>query len=549
MSELTPSDAKAIARFQVISAYLALDPPRGQRRKLLEQLASRVWRDDRGQPWTVSAETMRVWIRRYRRSGLQGLADKPRPQRGVQALTAEQIELVCKLKKEVPERSIERVIAIAEELGHVPKSVLRRSTVHRVLQARGLSRRPVGRAETHDLDRFEAAAPNDLWQSDMLVGPWLPDPQRPGKTRRAYLYAFLDDHSRLLLHGRFSFKGDLPALELVFRRSLQKYGVPKRVYYDNGQVYRSGHMKQIAAHIGVHRMIFTKPYRPQGHGKIEAFNRFCRSAFIAELAATQIATLDELNEAFNAWVDSHYNCRVHGDTGAEPMVRWRAGIDQVRYVDERVMRQAFLFKDSRKADKTGVFSLFGVRFQVGPELADRRFEVRYDPEQLDEVEVWRKGVFMQRSRPLEIEAWRRPKPKPPADEPVDEPKQHTPVGNWLGHLVEQQRVKKDGPPVARDLHAAVLAERRRVNHLVATQLRERLAPELFDEAEVVGFLAMYGPFSPDLAAEAIDELLESGRADAHVSVYLDAIRARCQAAAAAAANPSTTAPLGKGELS
>ena len=206
MSEPTTSDAKAIARFQVISAYLAIDPPRGQRRQLLEHLASRVWRDVSGESWTVSAETIRVWIRRYRKSGLDGLADKARPQRGVQALTSEQIELVCRLKEEVPERSIERVIAIAEDLGLVPKGVLRRSTVHRVLQARGLSRRPVGRSETHDLDRFEAAAPNDLWQSDMLVGPWLPDPQRPGKTRRAYLYAFLDDHSRLLLHGRFSFK-------------------------------------------------------------------------------------------------------------------------------------------------------------------------------------------------------------------------------------------------------------------------------------------------------------------------------------------------------
>src|SRR5262249_56884376 len=98
------------------------------------------------------------------------------------------------------------------------------------------------RASVEDLDRFEAELPNDLWQSDMLCGPWLPDPDRPGKMRRAYLYAFLDDHSRLLLHGRFSFKGELPSLELVVRPSLQKYGLVLACYYDNGQGCRPPHI-------------------------------------------------------------------------------------------------------------------------------------------------------------------------------------------------------------------------------------------------------------------------------------------------------------------
>lgn len=104
--------------------------------------------------------------------------------------------------------------------------------------------------------------PNEMWQSDMLQGPWLPDPRRPKKARRSWLYAFLDDHSRLCLHGRFSFKGDLPALELVFRRSLQKYGVPRRVYYDNGAVYRSEHMRHVVACLGIEGITFTQVRRP-----------------------------------------------------------------------------------------------------------------------------------------------------------------------------------------------------------------------------------------------------------------------------------------------
>ena len=226
--------AKALLRYFVISAYLAADPPRGQKGAMLRQLASKVWRDEDGEAFTAEAETIRAWVRRYKMGGLAALEDKRRTYGGVHALTEEEAELLCALKQEVPERSIERVIAIAERMKELEPGKARRSTVHRVLQRQGLSARKLRTAEDKDLDRFEAVAPNDLWQSDMLAGPWLPDPNNPGKVRRAWLSAFMDDHSRLLLHGRFDFKQDLPSLEMVFRRSLQKWGLVSRVYVTMG---------------------------------------------------------------------------------------------------------------------------------------------------------------------------------------------------------------------------------------------------------------------------------------------------------------------------
>ncbi len=267
--------SQALSRYEVVGQYLAMKPKRGMKRKLLEELSSRTWIGPDGEPYQVAAETIRVWARRYRQSGLQGLMDKERPRRGVAVLSAAQQELVCNLKREVPERSLERIIKIAEEMGLVASGVLRRSTVHRVLQDAGISARAGKVPDRKDLDRFEADFTNDLWQSDMLKGPWLPDPKRPGKVRRAVLYAFIDDHSRLLLHGRFSFNENLPYLELVFRRALQKWGIPRRVYYDNGQVYRSNHMKQIVAELGMHRVVFTQKWRPEGHGLCVATHRPC----------------------------------------------------------------------------------------------------------------------------------------------------------------------------------------------------------------------------------------------------------------------------------
>ena len=514
--------AQALARYMVISAYLALAPPRGQRRAVLEQLAAKVWEDADGEPLHVKAETLRVWVRRYRRGGLAALEDEQRSSRGIVALTDEQIELACRLKREVPERSLDRLIRIMEETKRIEPGSVRRSTLHRALQREGLSARQCRVPDRDDLDRFEAAAPNDLWQSDMLEGPWLPDPERPGKSRRAHLYAFIDDHSRLLLHGRFSFKGDLPALELVFRRCLQKYGAPRRVYYDNGATYRSRHMRQIVAEVGIHPIIFTQKYRPMGHGKIEALNRYIRSAFLAEIKASSITTLDALNEAFLAWSDYEYNRKVHSETAEQPRERWRAGLEQVRYADEERLRLAFLWREDRTPDKAGVFSLFGTRYQVGPELARRRLEVRYDPEALDEVEIYFKGRLAQRARPFEVQPNRRPR----APEPPPPPAQ--PGADWLQHLVEKRRDEAFIEPTPQQMSDAAQQRRADADDAVVDLFLERLEPAVINEPAIRRFLERYGPLDPERVRGALGRLLEAGPKDLHVEVYLDAIREQLQ---------------------
>jgi len=451
-----PSDL-ALLRYQAISAYVSLDPPRGQRTAVLQQLASKVWTLPDGQQVQFAAETLRAWVRKFRSGGLAALENAPRERPGVKVLTPEQKKLLCQLKQDVPSRSLERVIDIAESTNRVPAGMLSRSTVHRVLQRQGLSKRRRGEASTADLDRFEAAFPNDLWQSDMMCGPFLPDPQRPGKFRRAWLHAYLDDHSRLLLAGRWAFNSDLPTLEMVFREALRRHGVPKRIYYDNGGPYRSHHMKQIVAVLSNQKPIFTTPHRPEGHGKIEAFNRHCRAAFVDEVKASSITTLDGLNKAFRAWVDLKYNRRKHGETGEPPWARWRAGAHRVVHVDERHLVDAFLFRATRTTDKSGVLKLHGQRYQVGAALARKKVQVRYDPEKMERIEVWHAEQFQERVAPLEVTPHRRNKALDLPDASEHGPRAE-PVVDWLKHLTDQHQ-----PRPLEDAVDLALAERRQQN--------------------------------------------------------------------------------------
>ena len=65
------------------------------------------------------------------------------------------------------------------------------------------------------------------WVGDGLHGP------RVGG-RKTYLFAWLDDHSRLLTGYRFGFAEDTVRLALPFRKALASRGVPQAIYVDNG---------------------------------------------------------------------------------------------------------------------------------------------------------------------------------------------------------------------------------------------------------------------------------------------------------------------------
>jgi len=514
-------DRKALLRYQIISAFLAKDPPRGERYKLLEELAGKQWMLPDGGMVIVQPETIRYWIRLYRAGGFEALKDKPRSDTGVRGITAPLIEEACRLKQEVPERSIEQIITIMEQMGKAAEGLVARSTLHRALKARGLSARRATPAADRDLGRFQADYANDLWQADMLVGPWLPDPDRPDKHRRAYLYAFLDDASRLLLYGRFFFKGDLPALELAMKRAIQRYGKPRKTYYDNGMVFRSHKMAQICADLGLHRSVFTTPYRPEGHGKIEAFNRLCRSRFIAELKASSIRTLEALNEAFLAWVDEHYNKRKHSELGVSPFERWLRDSDRIQYVEENKLARAFLFKLDRTTDKCAVFRLHGRQYQCGWELAKKKIQVHYDPEQMDSVEVFRQGRFLQRAKPLSVTAHRPAKRRP---EPVLTGEQaDPPCTDWLGFLVQKRRQTLPAScapePNSSQAASALPAD---TDAFVAL-LKNRLAEEIFDEQPVRDFWARFGPLDLAQTERRLDQILQIHPANHHIGFYLEAL--------------------------
>jgi putative transposase len=369
---------------------------------------------------TISVPTLRRWEKTYRQSGFEALKPKPRIDRGrSRVLSDETLQRAEALKRELPTRSARTIVDLLRRDAAQPAAEpsLAERTLRRHLQQRGLTRARLT-AHAPAFRRFQRAHFGDLWQSDAMDGPSLPDPANPQAQRQTFLFAFLDDYSRLVPHAQFYWNEQTPRLEDCLKRAISRYGCPLAIYADQGQVYRSNQLDTACATLGIQR-ILAQPYSPQAKGKIERFFGFVQSAFIPELTlSTSVHTLDDLNQALLAWIEVIYHRKVHSETGQTPLDRYHTDDARaVRPVDPLTLRDAFLFRATRRVDKTAHIAFQGNRYTVPGYLAGQTVELRYDPFDLANVEVWLNNQSLAQAQPTHlkstVEPGLTPDPTPP----------------------------------------------------------------------------------------------------------------------------------------
>jgi transposase InsO family protein len=273
--------------------------------------------------------------------------------------------------------------------------------------------------------RFERHAFGDLWQGDALHGPELPDPVQPDRKRPTFLFAFIDDHTRLVPHAQFYWHEQLPRLEDCLKKAIRRYGAPLAVYVDRGAVYTSQQFDTACATLGIQRILATA-YYPEGKGKIERFFRFVRSDFLPELARSDVTSLAQLNQSLLAWLEVVYHRKHHTELGQSPLERYRHNPNPAaRAVDPDLLYQAFLHRVQRQVTKTATVSFQGKRYHVPAFLRGQTIELRYDPLDLARLEIWYRGQFLDLAQPETLVASHHPNatpdpvPAPPPDTSLD----------------------------------------------------------------------------------------------------------------------------------
>jgi hypothetical protein len=354
----------------------------------------------------------------------------------------------------------------------------------------------------------------DLWVGDYHHGPLVLAPD--GRATTAKLGAFIDHCTRFPVAHRYYLAEDLATLRDTLLRALLRFGAAKRVYVDRGAVYRAEQLAYSLHQVGCH-LIHSRAYYSQGRGVIERWWQLA-GAFEDEIRARpELLTVHELNRLWEAFCHGRYLTVVHSELGRTPA----EAIAEVapRPIDPDVARRLFLVRADRTVHKKdGCVAVEGHRFLCDASLRGHNVQVRYDPRDLSQVEIFDRGERVQTAHPQPLNAPPGPPPEP----------QSGPAASSVDYLAllradYDKKLLEHARPLAYaelrldegfdvERFCAVLTQ------LAGLPLRDAARRELAD------FWSTFGPLPEDLVRIGVEHAVRLHGRNRHVRVYLHAVR-------------------------
>jgi transposase InsO family protein len=372
----------ALWRYQILAALLFLEPRRGAFKAAIEHIAS-LWHEHPVKGLIkVARSTIEHWLCAYRRDGLDGLTPAPRKDCGssrrIDDVLAEAIETLAQDRPDLDGPTL-----LAElTTQHPDRQMPSLPTLYRFLRKRGLDQRRAPARRDHRAFVFDLAG--DCWHGDVMFGPHLND--RDGRPVRTFLIAILDDASRLVVHAQFYLEQNLAAIKDCLKQALLKRGRPRRLYFDNGKIFRSRLLLLLAARLGI-QLLHTRPYQPQGRAKLERWFGTIRRSFLPRVDLERVGDVEALNRLLWAWVEGSYHREPHRSLeGETPLDRWLRLSEGLRPLPNDVdLDELFLDETTRRVKKDGTFTIDGKTFEAGPHYIGQRITVRFDASDLRRV--------------------------------------------------------------------------------------------------------------------------------------------------------------------
>lgn len=368
----------ALFRYGVISELVSRPLAPGEKSRLLEKISEQEWTIPGTSRRTIGRTTASDWVDQYEAMGLDGLKPRPRSDQGTSRAIPEPVQnLLLQLRRERPKASVHSLIRAARLSGQVGADLrLRPSTVYRLFAAHGAVPQPPGKAQA-DAKAFTYPYAGDLWMSDVMHGPRLLEPgQRRGT--KTYLHAFIDDASRLVPFAAFYPAENSACFQDALKQALLRRGIPRRLYCDNGSIYRHRHLQIVCATLGV-SLIHSRPHQPRGRGKIERFFRHVRSAFVPHLSEQHLSELAALNRVFWAWLEAEYHQSSHrGIDGRTPIERFLDDTEKLRPAPED-LECLMRMKATRRVARDRTVRLEGRLYEAPDGFSGEKVEVLYDP--------------------------------------------------------------------------------------------------------------------------------------------------------------------------
>lgn len=338
----------------------------------------------------ISRKTGYKWIERFRAEGDPGMAERSRRPKSTPVITPEEMErAVVRVRKRHCSWGGRKICKRLKDLGW--QGVPAPSTITDILKRKGLlDPRESGKHQAWQ--RFEAEAPNDLWQMDFKG-------HVPVADGRCHPLTVLDDHSRYSLGIQAcSNERDQTVrnqLVTIFRR----FGMPKRLLVDNGSPWGSANpdARYTALTVWMMRIgitvVHSRPYHPQTMGKDERFHRTLKAEVLQYCSHLNIA---DCQKRFDEWRNIYNYERPHESLLLEvPGSRYRPSnrsyteeLPPIEYGPDDTVRKVDQGRISFHCRRLRISKAFnGDYIALRPTNTDGVYDVMFCNHKIDEIDL------------------------------------------------------------------------------------------------------------------------------------------------------------------
>ena len=338
-----------------------------------------------GSTVTYSYKTLEKWKSQYSIGGLDALMPGTRSDKGIpRALNEDAIAEIYRIKEEHPRMNATQIYTHLVRESFIPATVsvdsVQRFIRHNDLKS---ARDP----NLRDRKAFEEDEFGKIWQADTC---YLPHITEDGTSKRVYCIMIIDDHSRLLVGGELFYNDNACNFQKVLKDAIATYGIPDKLYVDNGCSYSNAQLSMICVSLGI-LLLHTRVRDGASKGKVERHFRTLKERWLYTLDMESIQSLAQFNGILKDYMRD-YNTTFHRGIDTIPLERYQASKDHPRKPESRQwLDDCFYNRITRKVRKDSTISIDKVCYDVPMQFISAKVEVRYLPDDMTSAYILFEG--------------------------------------------------------------------------------------------------------------------------------------------------------------
>lgn len=382
------SDAAAVAQFRLALIAPAIHGlyPDASRNAYYQRVTEKPLTLPDGSVFQYSPKTLCKWASLYQNGGIDALMPRERSDKGSsRALPDTAIEEIYRLKEAFPRLNATQIHRHLVEEAFIPASVSV-CAVQRFVKKHDLksARNPSMR----DRKAFEEDSFGKMWQADTCYLPYITE---GGQRRRVFCIMIIDDHSRFLVGGGLFYNDNAYNFQKVLKAAVAAYGIPAKLYVDNGCSYSNEQLSLICGSIGT-VLLHTKVRDGASKAKIERQFRTLKETWLYTLDLDSILSLAQFNSLLRDYMRS-YNTSMHSGIGCAPLERYQKTRSAIRMPKSREwLDECFLNRITRKVNKDSTVSIDRVSYDVPMQFISSKVEIRFLPDDMSSAFILSDGA-------------------------------------------------------------------------------------------------------------------------------------------------------------